>query len=415
MSKTSSRTSPVIGGGVTSAAGFVASGVHAGFRRNPSRLDLALVVAERPCAVAATFTRNVFASAPVQVSRRHLAGGVARAVVVNSGNANAATGAEGLVAAERICEVVADAVGCEPVQVLEGSTGVVGVPLPMAPFDVGVPAACERLSLEGGSYAASAILTTDTFAKEYAVSYVSQAPGLEGTRVTVGGMTKGSGMIMPNMATMIAVITTDLPISSEVAQQALWEVVDDSFNKVIVDADTSPNDTCIMLASGLAAPGARVEVGDAAYLEFVCALDEVCQFLARLIAFDGEGSTKLVTVTVRGAATDAEAKVAARGVASSTLVKTAIFGHDCNWGRIAVALGTSGASFLASDVDIDIMGIPVCRSGMAMPFDEDEALRRFEGREVAIDCDLGAGTGTCRMWTCDLTYDYVRINGEYRT
>jgi glutamate N-acetyltransferase/amino-acid N-acetyltransferase len=376
---------------------------------------MALVLADEPCTCAGTFTRNPFASAPVQVSRAHAAAGTARAVIVNSGNANAATGREGVEKALHTCDLVADAVGCDPGEVLVSSTGVVGVPLPMGPFERGIPMALERASVPGGTYAASAILTTDTFAKEYAVSYVSEAPGLEGTRVTVGGMTKGSGMIMPNMATMIAVVTTDLPLSHEVAQQALSEVVGDTFNRVIIDADTSPNDTCILLASGLAAPKFEVEVGDAAYREFVAALDDVCRFLARLIAFDGEGSTKLITVTVDGAGNDAEADLAARKVASSTLVKTAVFGHDCNWGRIAVALGTSGARFDATDVDIDIMGIPVCRQGMSMAFDEDEALARFEAREVPIRCDLGAGTGSATIWTCDLTYDYVRINGEYRT
>lgn len=405
---------PILGGGVTSAPGFTAAGIHTGFRRNPSRLDMALVVADRPCPCAGTFTQNPFASAPVQVSRDHVAKGTAKAVVVNSGNANAATGDRGMLVARQTCELAAAELGCSPDEVLVSSTGVVGVPLKMAPFEAGIPRAHAMASVDGGTYAASAILTTDTFAKEFAVSYVSEAPGYEGTRFTVGGMTKGSGMIMPNMATMIAVVTTDAPFDHETLQHALLRVVDESFNKVIVDADTSPNDTCLLLASGLAAP-TPIQEGSPAFEEFVAALDRVCEYLARLIAMDGEGSTKLVTVNVVGAVDDADADRAARKVASSTLVKTAIFGHDCNWGRIAVALGTSGAAFDVHDVAIDIMGIPVCRGGMTMSFDEDEALRRFESDEIVIDADLGAGDASCTIWTCDLTYDYVRINGDYRT
>jgi len=241
------------------------------------------------------------------------------------------------------------------------------------------------------------------------------AEGLAGTTITVGGCVKGSGMIMPNMATMIAVVTTDAPLEHDALQHALNAVVDESFNKVVVDGDTSPNDTCFLLASGAAAPDATIEEGTPAFEEFVSALDFVCQQLARMIAADGEGSTKLVTVNVRGAASDEDADTAARAVATSPLVKTAIFGHDCNWGRIAVKLGMSGASFKAEDCDIDIMGIPVCRGGMEVPFDENEALLKFQENEIVIDCDLGAGDCSCTIWTCDLTYDYVRINGEYRT
>lgn len=410
--------SPVItafSGGVTSAKGFKAAGVHAGFRRNPGRLDLALVICDEPCACAGTFTQNPFASAPVQVSRRRARAGVARAVIVNSGNANAATGEAGLAVVSRTSEIVSEEIGCPADQVLVASTGVIGQPLPVAPFESGVPEAHGLASVDGGASAAQAIMTTDTYPKEAAVSYVSCAGDLAGTKITIGGMAKGSGMIMPNMATMIAVITTDAPLDHDVAQQALSRVVGESFNKVTVDGDSSTNDTCLLLASGVAAQGVSIEEGDDAFEEFVVALDSVCETLARMIAQDGEGSTKLITVNVSGAVSDVEADAAARRVANSSLVKTAIFGHDCNWGRVAVALGTSGATFQASDVSIDMMGIPVCRGGLALAFDEDEALRRFERGEIVIDCDLGAGNGSCTIWTCDLTYDYVRINGEYRT
>ena len=407
----------IVSGGITSARGFSASGVHAGFRRNPARLDMALVVADEPCPCAGTFTQNPFASAPVRITRDKVRAGVlVKAVVVNSGNANAATGAAGRKTALDTCELAAEALGCDAENVLVSSTGVVGQQLSMKPFVAGLPQAIERLSWDdGGAFAASAILTTDTFPKEYAVSYTSAAPGLEGTKVTIGGCIKGSGMIMPNMATMICIITTDAPLDHETAQAALSSVVGETFNKLTIDADTSPNDTCLLLCSGAAAPGSRIERDSPALDEFAFALHDVCRYLARMVARDGEGSTKIITVNVTGAASEADADAAARKVANSTLVKTAIFGHDCNWGRIAVAAGSSGARFSQENVAIDIMGIPVCRHGMALDFDEDEALRRFEQDEIVIDCDLGEGSCSATIWTCDLTYDYVRINGDYRT
>ncbi|MCH3942896.1 MAG: bifunctional glutamate N-acetyltransferase/amino-acid acetyltransferase ArgJ [Atopobiaceae bacterium] len=407
----------IVSGGITSAKGFSASGVHAGFRRNPARLDMALVVADEPCPCAGTFTQNPFASAPVRITRSKVrSGALVKAVVVNSGNANAATGAAGRKTALDTCDLAARALGCDAENVLVSSTGVVGQQLSMKPFEVGLPQAIERLSWDdGGAFAASAILTTDTFPKEYAVTYASAAPGLEGREFAIGGCIKGSGMIMPNMATMICIITTDAPLDHETAQAALSSVVGETFNKLTIDADTSPNDTCLLLCSGAAAPGARIERGTPAFDEFAFALHDVCRYLARMVARDGEGSTKIITVNVTGAASDSDADAAARKVANSTLVKTAIFGHDCNWGRIAVAAGSSGARFSQENVSIDIMGIPVCRHGMALDFDEDEALRRFEQDEIVIDCDLGEGDRSTTIWTCDLTYDYVRINGDYRT
>ena len=406
------------GGGVTSALGFRAGGVHAGFRKNPGRLDLALVEADEPCAAAGVFTQNVFCAAPVTVSREHLgpdAAGTARAVVVNSGIANAATGARGLDDARRMAELAADAVGCKPNDVLVASTGVIGAFLSFEPFDA-LPALHQAVSPEGGADAARAIMTTDTHPKECAVSYVSAAPGLEGIRFTVGGMAKGSGMIMPNMATMISVITTDVPLAPRDAKRALKAAADASFNKVTVDGDTSTNDTCILMASGKAAPARTpFQPGTPAFSEFQVALDAVCQNLARQMAADGEGATKLVTVNVRGAASAADADLAARTVANSPLVKTCIAGHDANWGRVAGALGRSGARFAQEDVDIDFMGLAVCRGGLAVGFDEAEALRRFEAPEIVIDCDLGAGEAATTVWTCDFTHEYISINGDYRS
>ncbi len=454
----------VEGGGVTSAVGFSASGTCAGIKKKTEKPDLALVAADEPCAAAGMFTTNVFCSAPVTVSREHLDGvsyGTARAVLINSGNANAATGQIGLDAARETARMAADELGCCAEEVLVASTGVIGVHLPMAPFKEYMPEAVRSLSYEGGARAAYAIMTTDTFPKEYAVSYLSADPALQGRRITVGGMAKGSGMIMPNMATMISVLTTDAPLSAPLAHRALQEAVNVSFNKVTVDSDTSTNDSCYLLASGrcpmgeaegasndasddaldgaldgapdgaptsapTSAPASApvptstpapfiTDVDSLAYAEFRDALVHVCTTLARDMAFDGEGATRLVTVQVTGAANGADADAAARTIANSPLVKTAIFGHDANWGRIAGAAGRSGASFRQEDVSIDIMGIPVCRDGLTVAFDEDEALRRFEDPEIVLWVDLGAGESSATIWSCDFTHDYVTINGDYRT
>lgn len=405
-------------GGVASAQGFRAGGVHAGFRKNPGRLDMALVEADELCPAAATFTQNIFCAAPVIVSKEHLDGcnhGLAKAVIINSGCANAATGMIGIEAAERTCAIVAEAIGCSEEDVLVASTGVIGQILDTTPFESAVPQLHETMTRETGADAALAIMTTDTVSKEIALTYESKDPALAGATITVGGMAKGSGMIMPNMATMIAVLTTDAPLSPEVLHTALLRSVQQSFNKVTVDSDTSTNDTCFALASGKAAPGAQITEGSFAFQEFQAALDHVTQELARMMARDGEGATKLVTVNVAGAANDEDADRAARTVANSPLVKTAIFGHDANWGRIAGALGRSGAHFEQQQVSIDIMGIPVCREGLTVEFSEEEALRRFELPEIVIDVDLGAGEARTTIWTCDFSYDYVRINGDYRT
>ena len=406
-------------GGVSSARGFRAAGIHAGFRDDPNRLDMALVAADQPASCAATFTRNVFCAAPVTVSREHLDGvsyGTARALVVNSGTANAATGAVGLENARVTARIVGDALGCPAQEVMVASTGVIGVHLDTSVFEAGVPLACRALAVDGGAAAARAIMTTDTHPKEAAVSFCGDGIGYPGATFTVGGMAKGAGMIMPNMATMIACITTDAPVAPDVLHHALKKVVARTFNKVTVDSDTSTNDSCFAFASGAAAPGLEpFALGTAAYEAFEHALHAVCNALARGMAADGEGATRLVTVCVAGAADDAQADAAARTIANSPLVKTAIFGHDANWGRIAAAAGRSGAQFAQEDVDIDIMGIPVLRKGLPIPFDEDEALRRFERPEIDIEVDLGAGTSSTTIWTCDFSHDYVTINGDYRT
>ena len=416
----SESLSQIEGGTVTSAQGFRATGIHAGFRADPNRLDMALVVADELCSAAGTFTTNVFCAAPVIVSREHLNGtgaGTARAVVVNSGIANAATGPVGLEKARETSTIVADVVGCAADDVLVASTGVIGQQLDMAPFSSGVPAAFAQVGSteQDGHDTARAIMTTDTVPKECAFCYESEDPGFPGARITVGGICKGAGMIMPNMATMIAIITTDAPISPELAHEALVEAVGVSFNKITVDSDTSTNDTAFLLASGKAAPDARIERGSRGYEQFCAALRATCSTLARKMATDGEGATRLVTVNVAGALSDADADLAARAIANSPLVKTAIFGHDCNWGRIAAAAGKSGARFEQLECDIDIMGMPVCRKGLNVVFDEEEALRRFEDPEIVIDVDLGAGDAHTTVWTCDFTHEYVTINGDYRS
>lgn len=405
-------------GGVCAAAGITAAGVHAGFRKDPHRLDLALVAAEKPCVAAGTFTTNRFCAAPVQVSRAHVADGQAQAVILNSGNANAATGEPGRAMAERTAELVAATLGCEASDVLVASTGVIGQPLPWEPFETGVPAvvALRAATADAAHDAACAVMTTDTRSKE--VSYAGSVSTADGSAYTVhvGGFVKGSGMIQPNMATMLCVLTTDAPLTAEAAATALRAAVKTTFNKVTVDSDTSTNDTAVLLATGEAAPaGEKIDVASPVYPAVAAALKGCCSELARKIAADGEGATKLVTVNVLGAATDDDADTVARAIANSPLVKTAIFGHDANWGRVAAAAGKCGVTFDQTNVDIDFMGVPVCRKGLTVPMDEDDMLRRFEAAEIDVTISLGDGSSHTRVWTCDLTHDYVTINGDYRT
>lgn len=403
-------------GGVCAATGIRAAGVSAGFRRNPARLDLALVVADEPCVAAATFTTNRFCAAPVTVSREHVADARARAIVLNSGNANAATGEPGLDCARRACACVAEELGCAEGDVLVASTGVIGVQLPFSPYVAGVPEAVAALAPTPAAAhdAACAVMTTDTVPKE--VSLAGELPQREGgpRPFHVGGFVKGSGMIQPNMATMLAVLSTDAPLTAEAAREALASAVRVSFNKVTVDSDTSTNDSCFLLATG-AAGGEEIGLDHPAYEQVAAAVRVAATDLARKIAADGEGSTKLVTVSVMGAATEEDADTVARAVANSPLVKTAVFGHDANWGRVAAAAGKCGVPFDQARVDIDFMGVPVCRAGLTVPMDEDDMLRRFEAPEIQIVINLGMGERVGRVWTCDLTHDYVTINGDYRT
>ena len=405
----------VISGGICAPKGFSAAGVHCGIRHNHEKRDLALIVADVRCAGAGCYTTNKVYGAPIKVDRAHLQDGYARAILVNSGNANTCAPG-GLELAQDTCKLVADALGIDENDVLPSSTGVIGQHLDLLPFQSGAPAAVASLSRDGGDAAARAIMTTDTHSKQYAVSFSGDGIGYPGAVFTVGGMAKGAGMIMPSMATMISVVTTDAPVKADFLHDVLVRCVNKSFNRVTVDSDTSTNDSCFLMASGAAAPEqGYFEPNTPAGQMFERAVMFVCASLAREMAADGEGATRLVLVRVAGAATDADADAAARTVANSPLVKTAIFGHDANWGRIAGALGRSGARFNQEDVSIDILGLPVCRQGLTVPFDEEEALRRFERPEIDIDVDLGAGECQSIMWTCDFSYEYVKINGEYRS
>lgn len=410
-----------IEGGVSRPLGVSVSSLHAGFRSNSDKDDMALVVVPEGSVAAGTFTRNRFCAAPVQASREKVASGHARAVVLNAGIANAATGPQGLENAQRSAELVARELACGADEVLVASTGVIGVQLDMGMYAAAVPGLvselgpCDGSDLGGGTAAAQAIMTTDTVCKQAACGFaVTQ---LDGAQVTyhVGGMAKGAGMIEPDMATMLSVITTDCMVEPDAARLALGRAVDASFNRVTVDSDTSTNDSVFLLATG-GVGGETIVSTDPAFPLFAAALETVCVSLARQMAADGEGATKLVTVEVAGAASDADARMAAKAVANSPLVKTAIAGHDANWGRLAAALGKSGAEFSQEGVSIRLMGIEVMRGGLPVEFDEEEALRRFdESDNILVEADLGCGEGSSRAWTCDLTHGYITINADYRS
>ncbi|MGE5507575.1 MAG: bifunctional glutamate N-acetyltransferase/amino-acid acetyltransferase ArgJ [Chitinophagales bacterium] len=410
-----------IPGGITAPLGFRAAAGCAGLKRQAGLADLAVIYSEVPAAVAAVFTRNRVQAAPIQVCREHLAatGGTAQAVVVNAGNANACTGEQGLADARATAATVAAGLGLAPTAVLVASTGVIGVPLPLAKVKSGLadllgeapagrPPALAR-SPEIDDQVARAMMTTDTFPKFKAVEF-----SLDGVTARLGGVAKGSGMIHPDLATMLAFLTTDAVIPPGLLAQAFREEVDCSFNSITVDGDTSTNDTALLLANGQAG-NAPLQAGTAAYDTFRSALAEVLGFLAREIARDGEGATKLLTIEVTGAASTEEARAIGRTVGTSNLVKTAMFGGDVNWGRILAAAGRAPAAVDPVRTDVYLAGTLVARGGQACPFDEATLAKKLEGKEIAIRLDLHQGTAAATVWSCDLSYDYVRINGSYRT
>jgi len=401
-------TYETVEGGVTAPAGFVAAAVAAGLKKS-GRADIALLAASRVVPAAAVFTTNLVAAAPVVVSRGHIAGGTARAVVTNAGNANACTGEPGLADARAMAAATAEALDCAVEEVLVASTGVIGVPLPVERVLPAITAAALALDATSGGAAAEAIMTTDTFAKQVAIAVRASDRAF-----TVGGMAKGSGMIKPNMATMLAYVTTDAALTPEACDAALRAAVARTFNRITVDSDTSTNDMCVLMASGEAG-GERIGPADPAFESVSQAVHHVCGELARMIVRDGEGATKFVEVTVRGAATERDAELAAFAIADSPLCKTAIFGGDANWGRVAMAIGKSGAHVDPDAFDVVFAGVPTCRAGTALVFDEQAAAAALAQRDVDILVDLHVGSGSATVWTCDLTYDYVRINGEYRS
>jgi glutamate N-acetyltransferase/amino-acid N-acetyltransferase len=382
--------------------------VSAGLKKS-GRRDVCVLAAEHPCPAAAVFTTSATAAPPVLLSREHIAGGMLRAVVVNAGNANACTGEPGLAAARAMADVSASALGCEPSEVAVCSTGVIGVPLPVDLVTAGIAEAVELLDSTRGEDAAEAIMTTDTFVKQVALSVE-----VNGRTFTVGGMAKGSGMIKPDMATMLAFITTDAPLSPRACDDVLRSAVARSFNRITVDSDTSTNDTCILMASG-AEGGPTLEPGSAAYEAVEAAVLEVATALAKMVVRDGEGATKFVTITVTGAVDEADAERAAFAVADSPLVKTALFGEDANWGRVAMAVGKSGARLDPARLRIVFAGILTCENGMAVSFDEAEAALALAATDIVVEADLGVGEAEATVWTCDFSYDYVKINGDYRT
>jgi len=397
-----------VDGGVVAPAGFLAAGVSAGIKKSGKR-DVCVLACERAVPAAAVFTMSSMAAAPVLVSRSAVAGGSVRAVVVNSGNANACTGASGLSDARAMASSVAEELGCDRAQVVVASTGVIGVPMPMSVVLPGIVEAVSSLDNASGDAAAEAIMTTDTFMKQLAVHFSAG-----GRSFTVGGMAKGSGMIMPNMATMLGFITTDAPLSARACDAVLRPCADRTFNRITVDGDTSTNDMVLLMASG-AEGGSAIDADDPLLPEISSAIETVCGELARMIVRDGEGATKFITVTVRGAASVDDARDAAMSIANSPLFKTAIFGGDANWGRVAMAVGKSSARVDPNRLEVVFAGITTCRDGMAVEFDEAAAAAALACDDIEVIADLHLGDAESTVWTCDLSYEYVRINGEYRT
>lgn len=398
----------IINGGVTAPDGFFATGVACGIKKN-NKKDLAIVCSEDTAAAAGVFTTNIVKGHSLKLTMEHIKNGYANAVIINSGNANACVGEQGDRDAHEIASIASSLLECEPENILLGSTGVIGVPLDMDAIRSGIPELIENMDPDGGTDAEEAIMTTDLISKEIAVEFE-----IQGTRVTIGAMAKGSGMIHPNMATMIGIITTDTNISKKLLDRALKDVVKRTFNRVSVDGDTSVCDMVLIMANGQA-DNEYISGEDANYAKFKEALELVCTALARMIAKDGEGATKLIEVIAEGAASEEDAYSIVCSIAKSPLVKTAFFGEDANWGRILTAAGYSGAKFDPDKVDIYLGDLNVCKSGTALAFDEARAKSILSEKEIKITVKLNQGDFSDRMWTCDFSYDYVKINGSYRS
>lgn len=402
----------MIEGGVTAAQGFVAGGIHCGVRKNKSKPDLAMIYSEKPCAAAAVYTQNLVKGAPILVTQKNIADGAAKAVICNSGNANTCN-ADGEEKAQAMCDLTAQALGIAPQDVVVASTGVIGQVLPIEPIAAGIPELVKALSADGSHAAATAIMTTDTIAKEAAAE-----AEIGGKTVKVGGISKGSGMIHPNMATMLCFVTTDCAISPAMLDKAIHQVTEKTFNMISVDGDTSTNDTFAILANG-AAGNPEITAPGPDYDAFAEALEAVCRQLSKLMAGDGEGATKLLICRVDGAMDLSMARTVSKSVICSTLFKAAMFGADANWGRVLCAIGYSGAAVDVNKIDVSFRSakgqVDVCQNGAGIPFSEEEASKVLSEHEIEILVHLHLGEASAEAYGCDLTYDYVKINGDYRT
>ncbi len=402
----------IVTGSVTAPKGFKASGIHCGIRKNRTKKDLALIVSDVICNAAAVYTTNLVKGAPLTVTKNHISNGKAQAVICNSGNANTCN-ANGIEIAEEMSALVAQYTGVNANDVIVASTGVIGQPLNLEPIKNGMQELSSSLSYDGGADAGEAILTTDTLLKEIAVEFEAG-----GKTCRIGGIAKGSGMIHPNMATMLVFITTDAAISSEMLSKALKNDINNTFNMLSVDGDTSTNDMVSVMANGLAGNDEIVSDGDD-FSAFMKALNTVTIYLCKMIAGDGEGATKLIECHTIGAKDIATAKTVAKSVICSSLLKAAMFGADANWGRVLCAIGYSGADVDVNKIDVSFISpkgkIDVCKNGAGVPFSEETAKEILLEKEITIEVVLNQGDAEATAWGCDLTYDYVKINGDYRT
>lgn len=400
-----------ITGGICAAKGYKAAGIHCGIRKNKSKKDLSLIVSAKPASAAAVYTTNLVKGAPLLVTKKHLSNGVAQAIICNSGNANTCN-SNGIEIAEQTCELVAEALKMDKTDIIVASTGVIGQPLDIAPIKAAIPSLVASLG-DNSDAAAEGIMTTDTRKKEIAVEFE-----LDGKACRIGGIAKGSGMIHPDMATMLVFITTDCAISSEMLRKALSSDIKDTFNMISVDGDTSTNDMVTVLANGMAGNVEINSEGDA-FTIFMEALNTVTVYLCRAIAGDGEGATKLLECKVHGAASAEAAKTVAKSVICSSLTKAAMFGADANWGRVLCAIGYSKANVDVSKTDVTFISaagtVAVCKNGAGIAFSEELAKAILTEGEITIDVNLNSGSYDSTAWGCDLTYDYVKINGDYRT
>ena len=401
----------IIKGGVCAAKGFTAAGVHCGIRKNKMKRDLALIFSEQPASAAAVYTTNLVKGAPLTVTKANIADGKAQAVICNSGNANTCN-ANGIEIAEKMCDLLAAELGIKASDVVVASTGVIGQPLDIAPIAAGIPMLKANLG-DNSDHAAEGIMTTDVKKKEIAVSFT-----VDGVECKIGGIAKGSGMIHPNMATMLVFITTDCAIAPAMLQKALSSDIAETFNMISVDGDTSTNDMVTVLANGMAG-NAEITAEGEAFDTFMKALNTVTVYLCRCIAADGEGATKLLECKVSGAADLATAKTVAKSVICSSLTKAAMFGADANWGRVLCAIGYSGATVDVNKIDVAFKSekgtIAVCENGAGVDFSEEKAKEILLESEIEILVNLNSGEISSTAWGCDLTYDYVKINGDYRT